>query len=247
MKMKNLNLLVLLIFPVLLNAQGLIIENAENFENGTVLTFQKCEPDNVSPQEKGENITWDFTKLIDKNDETITEEIVAPKETDYYDTFPNADLVEKYSDGRLVYFIKSKDANKMVGFVNPNSGILVHYENPMLFMKRPIKFGDSISDSYSTKYTVSNMDFKGKGNVSIVADGYGTLKLPNNKVYENVLRVKITQNQTDEMVQYSNKIQMTTTTYVWFRPENASALLKINKIESQYYNNNMVEYLLSEE
>ncbi len=245
--MKNLNLIVLLLFPVLLNAQNLVIENAENFKSGTILTFQKCEPDNVTPQEKGENITWDFTELSETEDEKLTEEIISPKETKYHDSFSNADLVEKYSDGRLVYFTISKDENNLVGFVNPNSGMMMHYENPMLFMRRPITFGDSISDSYSTKYSVNNMNFKGKGNVSIIADGYGTLKLPNDKVYENVLRVKITQNQTDEMIQYPNKFEMTTTTYVWFGKENTSALLKINKIESQYYNDKTVEYLLSEE
>lgn len=245
--MKNLNLLILLIFPALLQAQSLVIENAENFKNGTVLTFQKCEPDDITPQEKGENIIWDFTKLSDTEGEKLTEKIISPTETKYHNLFPDADLVEEYSDGRLVYFTITKDKNNLVGFVNPNSGIIMHYENPMLFMKRPITFGDSISDSYSTKYSVNNMDFIGKGIVSIIADGYGTLKLPNDKVYENVLRVKITQNQTDEMTQYPNKFEMTTTTYVWFGKENTSALLKINQIESQYYNDKTVEYLLSEE
>lgn len=221
------------------------IKNAENFDNGTTLVFQNCESDNVSVGKSGKKQTWDFSNLIVKEGEKTIEEMISPDETEYKDKFPNANLIEKYSDGRLVFMNKSETENHLLGFVGTESDMVMSYPKPMLFAKRPIKFGDKFSDDYTTEYTVKGMDFKGNGTISIVADGYGTLILPNG-TYENVLRVKITQSQTDKLIKYQSENTTETVTYVWFDNEHASALLKIDETKSTYYNSKSVQFLLEE-
>jgi len=132
-----------------------------------------------------------------------------------------------------------------LGFVDQDEDMEIQYSKPMLFAKRPIKYLDSISDNFKTTFTRQNMDFEGNGKVNIVADGYGTLILPNKK-YESVLRVKITQNTTTTIKQYGSKSEMLNTTYVWFDNNHTSALLKIDITKSAYYNDKTVQFLIKE-
>jgi hypothetical protein len=221
------------------------IQNAENFSEGTILVFQICNSDNVLVGKAGKKQTWDFSSLNLKEGDKITEEMISPDETNFKTNFPDANLVEKYSDGRLVFMKKTDKENYLLGFVDTESDMTMSYPKPMLFAKRPLKFSDNFRDEYETEYSVKGMDFKGKGTVSIVVDGYGTLILPNGK-YENVLRVKITQTQTDKLIKYQSESTTETVSYVWFDDKHTSALLKIDETKSTYYNNKSVQYLLSE-
>ena len=241
---KQILIVFTLLLPIILFAQPKI-ENAENFVNGTVLTFQNCESENVEVGKSGKNQTWDFSSLKEKKDDLTIEEMILPQKTSFATKFPESNLVEKYSDGRLVFMNKTENENHLLGFVDTNSNMTMNYTKPMLFAKRPIKFKDNFQGNYEAEYSVKGMDFKGKGEVSITADGYGTLILPNGK-YENVLRVKITQKQTDTMKQYQSQSTTETISYVWFDENHTSALLKIDETKSTYYDDKSVQYLLSE-
>jgi hypothetical protein len=221
------------------------IQNAENFSEGTILVFQNCYSENVTVGEAGEKQTWDFSSLIIKESNTTTERMVAPESTKFGELFPKANLVEEYSDGRLVYILKTDAENYLLGFVDTTNNITIKYNDPMLFAKRPLKYGDTITDSFTTEYSVRGLDFKGQGTVTIIADGYGQLVLPNG-TYENVLRVKIIQEQTDILIQYSSESKTETVSYVWFDGTHTSSLLKVDETKSTHYNNKSVQYLLSE-
>ena len=250
MKTIELLLLVLILYacesrPVESVIKGPVIKNAEDFKYGTTLIFQQAFADNVVVDKSGENQIWDFSKLEVIPSKTTTIKITPPDSTPYYNLFPEANFVEKYSDGRYVYLLKNEHENQLVGTVSTENNLFIKYNNPMLFIKRPIKFQDTISDEYTTEYSVNGMDFKGKGTVTTIADAYGTLILPNNK-YENVLRVKVEQVQTDTLKQYSSIIKTVTITYLWFDNKHTSALLKVNETKSDYYKEKTIEFLLSE-
>tara|TARA_Y100000588_G_scaffold384239_1_gene475109 strand:- start:4528 stop:5292 length:765 start_codon:yes stop_codon:yes gene_type:complete len=221
------------------------IKNAEDFSIGTTLVFQNCKTENIHPGKAGKNLIWDFSKLKKKENDTVIEQMVLPKFTDYDTIFPQANMVEKYSDGKLVFFIKDKTENNLLGFIDENSKIKIQYTDPMLFAKRPITFGDTITDKFKTKFNTRGMDFNGNGIISIISDGYGKLILPN-KTYENVLRVKIVQKTINKIIQYNSESITHTTTYVWFDKLHTSALLKIDKTESDYFNDYSIQYLLRE-
>lgn len=241
---KRFLIIALFLFPISLFAQPKI-ENAENFIDGIVLKFQNCESENVEVGKAGKNKLWDFSNLKIKENDLTIEEMILPQKTAFAEKFPDANLVEKYSDGRMVFMSKMENENHLLGFVDTNSNMIMHYTKPMLFAKRPIKFKDNFNDVYETEFSVKGMEFEGNGTVSIMADGYGTLILPNGK-FENVLRVKISQTQTDVMKQYGSQNVTETTTYVWFDENHASALLKIDETKSSYYNDKSVQYLISE-
>jgi hypothetical protein len=220
------------------------IQNMENFSIGTVLKFKECNSAGVNAGPSGASVTWDFSSLTLLPD-TTTELIIAPSEAPHDSLFPSANMVEKYSDGRYVYFEKTSTENKLHGFADDGSGFLIKYPNSMLFARRPITYQDSISDIYTTSFTSSGFDFRGQGTATIEADGYGTLILPND-TYNNVLRVKITQSQVDTIIQFGSTYQTNTETYAWFDGTHNSALLKIDSTISPTFQQKSVSYLLSE-
>jgi hypothetical protein len=242
--MKQIVIFLLILLPNNLFAQ-IAGKNVENFAAGTVLVFQNCDTENVNPGKAGENNVWDFSGLKSKKNDTVTERIVSPKETGYSQTFPKANLVEKYSDGVFVFIHKNEAESHLTGFVDTTNSMTMKYEDPMLLVKRPVEYGDSLTDRFTTEFNTKSINFKGKGKATILADGYGKLILPNAS-YENVLRVKLTQNTTSIAIKYGSKSTTQTTTYVWFDNGHASALLKISITKSAYYNNKSVQFLLSE-
>lgn len=218
--------------------------NIENFKDGTILVFQECATDIFETENTGKNVTWDYSNLK-KSDKTNTQWIVSPKEVDEAGAYPEATLVEKYADGKYVFLQTDKTKTYLLGFVDEKSNVKINYPQPVLIAKRPISYSDIFTDLYTTTYSVNGMDFLGKGTVTIEADGFGTLILPN-KTYTNTLRIKITQNQSDKLKQYNSTNNMTIVTYVWFDKNHTSALLKMTETKSQYHSDKIIEYLLSE-
>jgi hypothetical protein len=236
--------LALLTLPTIVFGQ-VTIKDAENFTIGTVLKFQQCDTVGVKPGFTGPKQTWDFSTLK-AGSTTVTEEMVKPGSTPNGKQFPTANTVEKYSDGQFVYADKENNLSSLVGYVSTKMNMVMEYPKPMVFAKRPIMFGGTNSFPFTDKFTSNNMKFSGKGLVTLAADGYGTLVLPNKK-YTNVLRVKITQKQTDTLLQYHTVSTMTITTYVWFDEKHKSALFKMSTTVSPSFFSKSVEYLISEE
>ncbi len=242
--MKNSIKFLLAIIPAITFAQP-IINNAENFTIGTVLKFVKCNSENVNPGNAGAKQIWNFSSLVSLKD-TVTEWMVDPATTPDGDMFSNSNLAEKYSDGKYVYANINKNQNFLMGFVETRSKMIIKYIDPMLFAQRPITYGTKITDNFSEEFTVNNMDFVGGGTVTLNADGYGTLILRHIK-YKNVMRLKITQTQTDTLAQFNKITTMVSTTYVWFDETHTSALFKISSTDTEYYKSKTVEFLISEQ
>ena len=232
----------LLAMPFFTNAQ-LTITHAQNFNFGDVLKFIRCDATGLQPGESGADVTWDFSNIAAYND-TITEWIVSPSATPYASQFPAANLVEKYSDGRFVFLNKTADQSELVGFKDTINNITAHYPDPVLIGQRPLSYGDSTVDAFTAQLQVG-VAMQGSGNVTLHADGYGTLVLPN-ATYTNVLRVKISQVEVDTIAGFG-----TATTYVenylWFDNAHASALLKIDTTYTTTgYTAKNASYLLEE-
>lgn len=218
--------------------------NIENFKEGTVLVFQNCETDVFETENTGKNTIWNYSDLK-KLDKITTQWIVAPNGINETIDYPETTLVERYSDGKYVFLKEDKSKTYLLGFVDEKSKVQIKYPKPVLIANRPFSYNKKITEPYTSSYSVNGMDFLGKGTVTIEADGFGTLILPN-KTYDKVLRIKITQNQADTMNQYNSISKMTITTYVWFDRNHSSALLKMTETKSQYHSDKNIEYLLSE-
>lgn len=218
--------------------------NIENFKAGTTLIFQVCEAGNFEAGKTGEHVIWNFSDL-DNTADTTTEWIIAPDSITEAASYPQANLAEKYSDGSYVFLKKEEHKTYLLGFIDEKSNVKIDYPQPVLIAKRPFSYGEKVTEPYTTSYTVNGLKFSGKGTVTIEADGSGTLILPNN-TYRNVLRIKITQTQSDLSEQYHSINETAITTYVWFDQSHNSALLKATETKSQYHTEKRVEYLLQE-
>lgn len=236
-------LFALLCLPRLLAAQP-TITICENFSIGMVMRFQNCDT-NVFTGNGGANQTWNFSTL--SNLPAIdTQWIVSPASTTHASLFPAANIVEKNSMGTFVYSNNSIDSNHMVGFLDTTSGLTIIYRDPMLFLFRPIHYGDIDTNIFTDTFSSGGYDFRGSGISIIHADGYGTLLLPNG-TYNNVLRVKITHMEDDTLVNFSTPGTSTTVTYAWFDSSHSSALLKIDSTNVPgFYYNKSVKYLLQD-
>ena len=202
------------------------ITKAELFDIGEKITIQKCDSTGIDEGSSGANQEWDFSGLESTGSAT-TADIFSPEVLNLNTQYPNADRVEKWSDGKYVITSNTTNSSRLEAFIDSVNGISIQYFNPMLFAKRPITYGDYYSENFTTSYSFSGYDFKGVGIVEIEADGYGELKLPNG-IYDNVLRIKMHQVEFDTLIQFGSVTQFETITYLWFDVHHSAALLKIN-------------------
>jgi hypothetical protein len=168
-----------------------------------------------------------------------------PATTTHGHEFPDANLVERYSDGRFVYVNKTATENYLLGFADTVNDLIMSYPDPMLFIKRPITYMDTYTDTYTTSYTAAGFELKGKGTCTVTADGYGTLILPNG-TYNNVLRLRIVESQQDTIIQFGTTVNVTTTIHIWFDAAHTSALMKIDSTQASTFSQVEVSFLTSE-
>lgn len=236
--------LFIFIMPCLLSSKQINILNAEQFTIGTTLKFQICNANGVEPGAEGENQTWDFSNLSLVND-TLTEWMVDPAETPYHNDFPGANLVEKYSDGRYVYVFQSENESHLLGFVDTDQNLVINYPDSVLFCSRPLVYTKTVEAPFTDNFTVNSYSFSGSGTSTLTADGYGTLILPNGTT-NDVIRLKIVQEQNDTLLQFGSISKTTSITYAWFDGVHTSALLKIDSSHSDTFTDKSVSYLVSE-
>jgi len=242
--MKKPLIIIFVFIPSIIYGQP-ILENIEDFSIGKSTTYFITSSNNMQFETKGENIIWDFSQLGVIED-TITQLIVNPESTPFNSDFPKANIVEKNSDGSMIFIEKTDSTNQVWGFITPEK-LKIEYLKPYIFIKRPFTYGDSLHSVCTRIYESYNQVYKGKGTSITVSNAYGTLKLPNG-IYKNVLLVRF--NQIYEDVSQSageNSVKIKVFSYAWFDKKHTSALFKIDRtiISSPYYNDETenVQYL----
>ncbi len=221
-----------------MNAQP-VLNQVEDFQIGTKVISYRMNDSGVGSGPSGTGITWDFSSLQLTSD-TIVQEIVHPGSTPYGAMFSGTDYVEKSSDGSYSYMQKLSSTSQMIGFVT-SAGLIIKYHNPFVFFSRPFTYQDIIIDTSARSYTVAGDSLSGTGLSETIADGWGTLIVPGH-TYNNVLRIKFTQEYADtshisHMVTHSR-----ITSYAWFDTSHVSSLLKIDSvfIYSPFYTDTVV-------
>jgi hypothetical protein len=246
---KNIYLSLLVALPIAVVAQP-TINNAYNYTAGATVKNIRCT--DIGQGNAGANQTWDFTSLTPVGGSKDT--------TKYWYTAPTsaapvtgANLVERNSDSFYVYIKKTAAQDEVLAIADSsanNYDLTIKYTNSILFFKRPLTFGMTFTDNFAEQYTVSGFTLKGSGTITVNVDGYGTLKLPNNQTYNNVLRVEIVQHQSDTSVFPPAVATMDVVRYLWFDANHISPLLRIDAVDitSDLVNSSTsaAEYLFSE-
>jgi hypothetical protein len=205
----------------LLQLQGQTLTQAEYYSIGTSYLYKSCEVEGTAVL-GGNQHTWDMANM-DVLQDTIRIDIVDPSTAPQFSAYPQANVVERASDGTWVYTQQSASENRVLGFVASSPAFEIGYQQTQLTMYRPLNLYDTITGIYSHSYSASGYDFNGSGNTLITLDAWGSLILPNGQ-HDSVVRVKMVQHQSDTMVQWPNVSASSTTTYLWFDDTTASYL-----------------------
>jgi hypothetical protein len=136
------------------------------------------------PGRKGKNVLWDFSQLkpINKDYRVYNIESNKKRGTDTIDIISiEHQTMYKYSlKGSSLFF---------EGFENSGSNLIL--QKPELNLVFPFALGDSISDIYNGHgHYMNTLVLNTEGMFTTVADGLGTLILPEGDTLYNVLRIR---------------------------------------------------------
>jgi hypothetical protein len=186
-RISTLILLILEVFAFTLSAQTVITAKTNLMQSGDVLNLKKI--DTISPGESGANRTWDYsgTKII--GDFSIRyNRADNSKDNGFFACDENGEKTSYYqtTSSQTTYSGLSTDKVK------------IEFSEPTVEMKYPFEFGSQISGQMNGKYTENQYTLPITGTYYSVADGWGTLILPNGVKLNNVLRVHYLRDYTHE-------------------------------------------------
>lgn len=156
-----------------------------------------------TPGDPGADMYWDYSGMIAQPLNDLNFTILAPSEGEDYESFPNATSVwhREPEIGSSKHIFRSFENNRMtthgariVVDVSDNYGHK-YYNNAEAGIPFPLSYLDSGSDTYDGLYVGTfwaGIQTAFSGTTSYEVDGYGTVETQYG-VFENVLRVKITQ------------------------------------------------------
>lgn len=218
---------LLLLLPVQAMAQP-TLSNVEDYTIGFSARYVECNPAAVG--NAGANQTWDFSTLtpLNANDTTSISVTAVPAQP----MFPGANMV-LHQPGRSVYLNKTAAETQIVGLYDTLQDARITYTDPVKSMTRPVTFGMNYTDNCAELDTIATYTANGTGNIVVSADGWGTLKLPPNTTFTNVIRVKSIQTQVDtvDFLGTPMEVTITFTTHAWYDANQPSALLQMVNID----------------
>jgi len=168
----------------------------------------------VTAGPSGTNQTWDFSTLNTSGTQT-TRLFVANTTMPSGSLFPMANL-GALTGTQQAYYMKDTTGVYSLGTMVQNSQFL--NSDAQRIYGVPMTFGDAYHDSAVANYPSSPTYMIRRSNIHAEADGYGTLTMPNNTVYNNALRVKYT-TLTVDSINNSGSLNISTTTstyYDWY-------------------------------
>lgn len=162
----------------------------------------------IDEGQSGQDVIWDFTNL-EKINKNLTSHMLDSKGQDNSNSINNSNLVlEEF--GNKFFFDASNSGMYQYGSVACNT--VTKYDKPFVKLKFPFSYGNKVTGNYSGIQTSANTSHEVSGLYEIFADAYGTLLLPNDVTYENVLRIRQTRT-----IQFQNSnSQFTEITYRWY-------------------------------
>ena len=201
-----------------LQAQFLMQSNTHLLRTGDEHYF--IITNNAGPGTGGTNVIWDYSSL--EQNSTLTSYMYSAYSTEKSAEIPEANAVlEEF--GNKFYFKVSDGLIEQYGTVTQNNTI-TKYDQPFVKMVFPFNYGDQYSGNFSGVVEgINNYKASFTGTYSLEADAYGTLILPGNIVYKDVVRIK-----TEKQQCYNNQnCNCSVITYKWYSQDVRYPLLTI--------------------
>ena len=177
----------------------------------------------VNEGPSGMDVIWDFTSL--EGGDSLTSYLLDATQLEGGQFFPETNIVIR--ENKIDYYCKvSPNGMEEYGYMMFN--VAIKYDVPIVRFSFPFEFGEKVEGAFSGR-KVDSMGIKVSGIYQSEIDAYGTLILPGNEVYRNVVRVRT--------VQKRDNISSNQGSYRWYLkntdPVLRYPLLSIAKIESE--------------
>lgn len=219
--MKTLYTILLFVCSFNLIAQPTI--NSTNFPTaGTTVTQEDLDATPLQPGAGGANQTWNFSTAIPNGNTNVTQ-YISPIGTPYIANYAGADIAAKSPDGAgdfvYTYYNHTSSITELLGlgFLANGSPLLFSYTNPQTFLQYPVTYNSTMFDTHAASYSITQggitiTNYR-SGTSSYVADGYGSVILPNGATANNLLRIVIKQHVTDSQVYVGTPVPAVVTTF----------------------------------
>lgn len=234
LKMKHTTIIILLALVVglgELQAQP-TITNVATPQAGDMLEIFLVEDPDFTHGPGGVGITWNFSAV--SSPETLTAVFKEVANTPYEVFFPESTIALEYEtplpvgsfNYKYEFFSATSNSWTQNGIVN-SADLPIRFDDPELLMMYPFEYLDEFVDDFSTTFEQGEHTISRSGTITVQADGYGSLVLPDYEVDE-VLRLHVLREYVDEVVGTGISFNISVETYAWYAPDLAYPVLSIS-------------------
>lgn len=189
-------------------------------DNDTVLYLTYYAITNNLDTETGNGYAWDFSSLV-FNPSFFETDSFRVKTNPVSTPYTNA-TIEEYRQGSAGQFVDLYSYNNDTLFLHRTGTVTsgTGFNPPLASVKFPVSF-NQMSDLTSPIYVGATL--AGERRTTFLYDGYGTLKMPGNKNYTDVFRIKKVETDTNYILNSST----TYTNYIWYKQGGQVPLLRL--------------------
>lgn len=155
----------------------------------------------ASPGAAGSGQTWDFSTLQGYGNSFSLDVVNASSTPDYPTYFSSSSVADTAAGQNKTYYTSTVDSLNSQGLIIPNAPtvgkVIVEFDgDDEKLLTYPFQMGNNFTDGISGTAYFNGVSAAVSGNVTVTADGSGTLKMPMGNIFSNVLRVKTVENLT---------------------------------------------------
>jgi hypothetical protein len=196
------------------------ITNTSNPQHGNSFTYYTC--DSVGPGAAGANVNWNFTNLNSTSNLSMTFRNCPWAECD---TFTGSNLTAAPDATNGGYYIATSNKFAWNG-EHVMGGPKFKYTDERDIRRYPFTMGDTYTDTHLSTFASVGYPWQRRGSVTVTADAYGTLQLPN-YTHTNVLRLHYVDSMADSALTFSMESNYIRDVYEWWVPGQKEYLLHV--------------------
>jgi len=196
MKKTLLSISTIFCFSIVIIAQPTLTSANFTPTIGDSQLYYVADTNSVLDNTIGTNVIFDYTSLRTYGMQQ-TQHYIDPTTTTYTSDFASATFADSTSGfpiNKSYSQVMGTDSIMNIGFVGNNlaqgTAVVQYTTDPEKTMEFPFSSGDFFIDPYSGVFTVQGVATNGNGQATVIADAWGSLKLPLGVTIDSVLRVK---------------------------------------------------------
>lgn len=189
--MKKLSLLAAVIFTT-------TISLAQTLDPPVILSgdiFTLTATDTIAPGEAGESMIWNYDSL--GFIQSFNGQFISSSPSPFEDDYPDAEWIWELAGGQY-YYNFGPDLFEYFGGVE--NGTSYPYTDSEELYPYPFNFGESHEDITENVLFIAGMETFRSIYTTSAFDGYGTLNMPNETVYDDACRIRIYRSITDSSI-----------------------------------------------